>query len=163
MIAFAQLVIMADEKSTIRFILTGDLYELNANNGRGAYAKLASVAKIYKKKIKNDIHSFLVHAGDKYSPSSLSVMDKGTSAAVMLNAVGVDYMVLGNHEWDFGPEIAREPICRSNFPVLASNAIDIDGIPIDDTVRTSMVQVDLFLVVIIKLITPKTKVLASPQ
>ena len=90
LIYFAPLVTMADEKSTIRFILTGDLYELSANNGRGGYAKLASVAKIYKKKTKSDIHSFLVHAGDAYSPSLLSAMDKGKSAVEMLNAVGVD-------------------------------------------------------------------------
>ncbi len=163
LIAFGPLVTMADEKSTIRFILTGDLYELNANNGRGGYAKLASVAKIYKKKTKSGIHSFLVHAGDAYSPSLLSAMDKGKSAVVMLNAVGVDYMVLGNHEWDFGPEIARKRIWESNFPVLASNAIDIDGLPIDGTVRTAMVQVGPFRVGIMGLITPKTKVLASPK
>jgi 5'-nucleotidase/UDP-sugar diphosphatase len=163
LIAFGPLVTMADEKSTIRFILTGDLYELNSNNGRGGYAKLASVAKIYKKKTKSDIHSFLVHAGDAYSPSLLSAMDKGKSAVVMLNAVGVDYMVLGNHEWDFGPEIARKRIWESNFPVLASNAIDIDGLPIDGTVRTAMVQVGPFRVGIMGLITPKTKVLASPK
>jgi 5'-nucleotidase/UDP-sugar diphosphatase len=82
---------------------------------------------------------------------------------VMLNAVGVDYMVLGNHEWDFGPEIARKRIWESNFPVLASNAIDIDGLPIDGTVRTAMVQVGPFRVGIMGLITPKTKVLASPK
>ena len=163
LIAFGPLVTMADEKSTIRFILTGDLYKLNANNGRGGYAKLASVAKIYKKKTKSGIHSFLVHAGDAYSPSLLSAMDKGKSAVVMLNAVGVDYMVLGNHEWDFGPEIARKRIWESNFPVLASNAIDIDGLPIDGTVRTAMVQVGPFRVGIMGLITPKTKVLASPK
>ena len=103
MITFAPLSTMADEKSTIRFILTGDLYELSANNGRGGYAKLASVAKIYKKKTKSGIHSFLVHAGDAYSPSLLSAIDKVKSSVLMLNAVSIDFMVLGNHEWDFGP------------------------------------------------------------
>ena len=58
-------------------------------------------------------------------------MDKGKSAVDMLNAVGVDYMVLGNREWDFGPKILRERVWQSNFPVLASNVRDIDGLPID--------------------------------
>ena len=35
LIAFAPLTAMADEKETLRIILTGDLYELTADNGRG--------------------------------------------------------------------------------------------------------------------------------
>ena len=163
LITFAPLTAMAEENATIRFILTGDLYELTADKGRGGHAKLARVAKIFKKKNKKGIKSFLVHSGDAYSPSLLSAMDKGKSAVEMLNAVGVDYMVLGNHEWDFGPEIARKRIWESNFPVLASNARDKDGLPIDGTVRTAMVQVGPFRVGIMGLITPQTKVLASPK
>ncbi len=104
LIAFAPLTAMADEKETLRIILTGDLYELPADKGRGGYAKLASVVRQEKVEKK---HSIFVHVGDAYSPSLLSTVDKGKSAVDMLNAVGVDYMVLGNHEWDFGPEILR--------------------------------------------------------
>ena len=58
-----------------------------------------------KRKRRDPNIPIFVHVGDAYSPSLLSTMDKGKSAVEMLNAVGVDYMVLGNHEWDFGPEI----------------------------------------------------------
>ncbi len=160
LIAFAPLTAMADETATIRFILIGDLYELPPEKGRGGYAKLASVVR--QEKI-GEKHSYFVHAGDAYSPSLLSSMDKGKSTVDMLNAVGVDYMVLGNHEWDFGPEIARKRIWESNFPILASNARDKDGLPIDGTVRTAMVNVGPFRVGIMGLITPNTKVLASPK
>jgi 2',3'-cyclic-nucleotide 2'-phosphodiesterase (5'-nucleotidase family) len=160
LIAFAPLAAMADETSTVRFILTGDHYELSANKGRGGYAKLASVVKIFKKKTKRDIHPFFVHAGDAYSPSLLSTLDKGKSSVEFLNAVGVDYMVLGNHEWDFGPEIVRKRIWESNFPILASNARDKDGLPIDGTIRTSMLNVGQFRVGIMGLITTNTKVIA---
>ena len=160
LIAFAPLTAMADETATIRFILTGDLYEFSPEKGRGGYAKLASVVR--QEKV-GEKHSYFVHAGDAYSPSLLSSMDKGKSTVDMLNAVGVDYMVLGNHEWDFGPEIARKRIWESNFPILASNAKDKDGLPIDGTVRTAMVNVGPFRVGIMGLITPNTKVLASPK
>ena len=160
LIAFAPLAAMADETATIRFILIGDLYELPPEKGRGGYAKLASVVR--QEKV-GEKHSYFVHAGDAYSPSLLSSMDKGKSTVDMLNAVGVDYMVLGNHEWDFGPEIARKRIWESNFPILASNARDKDGLPIDGTVRTAMVNVGPFRVGIMGLITPNTKVLASPE
>ena len=160
LIAFAPLTAMADETATIRFILIGDLYELPPEKGRGGYAKLASVVR--QEKV-GEKHSYFVHAGDAYSPSLLSSMDKGKSTVDMLNTVGVDYMVLGNHEWDFGPEIARKRIWESNFPILASNARDKDGLPIDGTVRTAMVNVGPFRVGIMGLITPNTKVLASPK
>jgi len=157
-IAFAPMAAIADETATIRFIVTGDLYELPAEkSGRGGYAKLASVAKTFKKQTKRNIHSYLVHVGDAYSPSLLSTMDKGKSTVEMLNAVGVDYMVLGNHEWDFGPEITRERVWQSNFPVLASNVIDKEGLPVDGTVRTAMVKVGPFRVGIMGLVTPNTK------
>ena len=45
LIAFAPMSAMADETATIRFIVTGDLYELPADKGRGGYAKLASVVR----------------------------------------------------------------------------------------------------------------------
>ena len=158
LIAFAPLTAMADETTTLRIILTGDHYELSPKNGRGGYAKLASVVNWEKAGAE---HSIFVHAGDAYSPSLLSSMDKGKSTVDMLNAVGVDYMVLGNHEWDFGMENMRERVWQSNFPVLASNAIDIDGLPIDGTVRTAMVNVGPFRVGIMGLVTTNTKVLSS--
>ena len=157
LIAFAPLTAMADETATIRFILTGDHYELPPQKGRGGYAKLASVVR--QEKV-GEKHSYFVHAGDAYSPSLLSTLDKGKSTVDMLNAVGVDYMVLGNHEWDFGPEITRERVWESNFPVLASNARDKDGLPIDGTVRTAMINVGPFRVGIMGLITTNTKVIA---
>ena len=59
MIAFVPMAVKADETATIRFILTGDHYELPPKDGRGGYAKLASVAKTFKKKTNRNIHSFL--------------------------------------------------------------------------------------------------------
>ena len=157
LIAFAPLAAMADEKGTLRIILTGDLYELPADKGGDGYAKLESVVR--QEKV-GEKHSIFVHVGDAYSPSLLSTMDKGKSAVDMLNAVGVDYMVLGNNEWDFGPEILRERVWQSNFLVLASNVRDIDVLPIDGTVRTAMVEVGPFRVGIMGLITQNTKIIS---
>ena len=47
----------AEETATIRFIVTGDLYELSAENDRGGYAKLASVVR--QEKV-GEKHSYLV-------------------------------------------------------------------------------------------------------
>ena len=58
LIAFAPWTAMAEENATIRFILTGDLYELTADKGRGGHAKLARVAKFSKRKIKRALSPF---------------------------------------------------------------------------------------------------------
>ncbi|HIO84240.1 MAG TPA: bifunctional metallophosphatase/5'-nucleotidase, partial [Deltaproteobacteria bacterium] len=99
LIAFAPMAAMADETETLRIILTGDHYVLPAKKGRGGFAKLATVVKQERAGAE---HSIFVHSGDAYSPSLLSGMLKGKQIVDMLNAVGLDYMVLGNHEWDFG-------------------------------------------------------------
>ena len=141
LILFASIQVNAEETATVKFILTGDLPEFTPEKGRGGYAKLSSVV-IQEKAL--ETNSFLIHAGDAYSPSLLSGLDKGKSSVEMLNAIGVDYMVLGNHEWDFGPKITRERIWESNFPILASNVIDKDGYPLDGTLRTTMLKVGPF-------------------
>ena len=46
LIAFAPLAATADESKTLRIILTGDHYVLPAKNGRGGFAKLATVPAI---------------------------------------------------------------------------------------------------------------------
>ena len=45
LIAFAPTDAKAEETATVRFILTGDHYELPPQKGRGGYAKLASVVR----------------------------------------------------------------------------------------------------------------------
>ncbi len=154
----APLAVFAENEVTLRIILTGDHYILPPKKGRGGYAKLATVVKQERAGAE---HSIFVHSGDAYSPSLLAGMVKGKHTVDMLNAVGLDYMVLGNHEWDFGMDILRERVWESNFPVLASNVVDVDGLPIDGTVRTAMVTVGSYRVGIMGLVTPETAVLSS--
>ena len=60
---FAPMDAKAEETAAIRFIVTGDLYELSAEKDRGGYAKLARV--VWQEKV-GEKHSFLVHVGDAY-------------------------------------------------------------------------------------------------
>ena len=159
MIAFTPLSAMANETAIIRFIVTGDLYEFPADKDRVEYAKQASVAKIFKKKTKEISNPIYFMWGDAYYPSLLSTMDKGKINVEMINAIGGDYMVLENHDWDFGPKNVRERVWESNFPVLSSNIIDQDGLPVDGTVRTAMINVGPFRTGIMGLVTTHTKVI----
>ena len=45
----------------------------------------------------------------------------------LYNRLGIDVAVLGNHEFDYGPEVLAERIAASAFPWLASNVLGQDG------------------------------------
>src|SRR3546814_16321497 len=55
------------------------------------------------------------------SPSLLSGIDKGANMIDMANTVGIDVAVLGNHEFDFGPEILQARVGESTFRWLSGN------------------------------------------
>src|SRR3546814_20565072 len=55
------------------------------------------------------------------SPSLLSGIGKGANMIDMANTVGIDVAVLGNHEFDFGPEILQARVGESTFRWLSGN------------------------------------------
>lgn len=71
-------------------------------------------------------------AGDFLAPSLLSSLDKGTGMVDILNAVGCDYVCLGNHETDVGDEALVNRIKQSNFEWINSNLPDLrDKLDVD--------------------------------
>ncbi len=142
----------------LKLVLTGDIYELDSSAGRGGMAKLATVVEAQRASAD---HVLFVHAGDTFSPSLLSGFVKGKQMVELFNAMKLDLMVLGNHEWDFGPEVLRERVMESNFPILASNVREADGLPIAGTIRTHMVNVGPYRVGFMGLVTPMTKELST--
>ncbi|MGA0406250.1 MAG: bifunctional metallophosphatase/5'-nucleotidase [bacterium] len=147
------------QAETLRLVLTGDIYELDSDKGRGGMAKLATVVE--QQRASGDTVMF-VHAGDTFSPSLLSGFVKGKQMVEMFNAMNLDLMVLGNHEWDFGPEVLRERIKEANFPIMATNVREGNGHPIEGTLLTHMVEVGEHKIGFMGLVTPNTKEISSP-
>ena len=104
----------------------------------------------------------LVHAGDAISPSLLSGFDKGAHMVELLNRVPLDVFVMGNHEFDFGPDVAKERIGEAKFAVVNSNVTDRDGSLFAGTVESRMIEVRGFKLGFFGLTTPDTTFLASP-
>ena len=48
---------------------------------------------------------------------------------LVMNALGVDAMALGNHEFDFGPASLESTRDAAHFPFLAANVVRADGSP----------------------------------
>ncbi|CAE7030825.1 yfkN [Symbiodinium sp. CCMP2592] len=62
--------------------------------------------------------------GDLLGGSLYASEHLGESTVDVLNSLGVDYCLLGNHEFDYGEERLRELMDKSRFPWLGSNVRD---------------------------------------
>ncbi|WP_414472041.1 bifunctional metallophosphatase/5'-nucleotidase [Microvirga sp. M2] len=148
---------LAQEAVTLRFVQTNDIDRMSAEKGRGGFAKLATVIKEEKAKG----NAFFIHAGDTLSPSLLSGFDKGAHIIDILNHMGVDAMVPGNHEFDLGPDAFRARMAEAKFDVLATNIIDGNGLPAN-TKPDKMVDVQGVKVGFFGLTTEETPIASSP-
>lgn len=126
------------ETVTLTFVQTNDIDRMEEKDGRGGFARLAAVVKAERAK-GNPV--FFVHSGDTISPSLLSGIDKGVHIIDILNHMGVDVMVPGNHEFDFGPEVFRARLAEATFPIVSSNITAPDGAAPANTVDTRLVEV----------------------
>ncbi len=149
----------AQEKTEVTFVHVNDVYRIAPSKGRGGLAKFATIVKQEKKRGGNVI---VTHGGDSFSPSLLSGFDKGAHMVDMLNKVGMDAMVLGNHEFDFGPDVTRQRISEAQFPMLGANIRNEAGAPFPGTVPSVIRKAGPFKIGMFGLAHPETATLSSP-
>lgn len=126
------------ESVKVTFVLTNDTYEMDADHGRGGFPKLAAAVKQERA---NNPNTIFVHAGDLLSPSLFSGFDQGEHMIVLSNMVGIDLFTPGNHEYDFGPEVAAKRMQESDFPWLAANVTQADGSPVEGMEGTMIKEI----------------------
>jgi 2',3'-cyclic-nucleotide 2'-phosphodiesterase (5'-nucleotidase family) len=148
------------EPTKVTFVHTNDLDRMEASDGKGGFPALMSIVKA--ERAAGD-HVIFTHGGDAISPSLLSGFDMGVHIVDLLNSAGVDIMVLGNHEFDFGPKVAMERMAEANFPILATNAIDKDGEIIDGAVASWTTRAGDYTIGFFGLVTPDTTEISSPD
>ena len=136
-----------------------DLDRMEESRGQGGVARLAAVVRAERARRANVLVTF---AGDAISPSLMSAIDKGAHMIELLNKIGLTAMAIGNHEYDFGPEVARQRFSEAAFPVLGANNIDPDGKIIEGARASIMVEVGRFKVGIFGLTTVGTAVKSLP-
>src|SRR5262245_14655795 len=107
----------------LSILQVNDIYSLEPvdEGRRGGMVRLASLAK--KLRAQNPNTLFLV-GGDFLSPSILSTYLKGRQMIAALDALGVDAVTIGNHEFDFGPAVLAERMRESRFAWVSSNVRD---------------------------------------
>jgi 5'-nucleotidase len=91
---------------------------------KGRRGGLARVATLRKRIMEESPNTIFLLAGDTLSPSVASRVFKGKQMIALWNAIGLDYAVLGNHEFDFGDAVLLERMKESRFVWLGSNVIE---------------------------------------
>ena len=148
------------EPITLTIVHVNDLDRLDGSGDRGGVARLATVVK--ETRASAD-HVLVTNGGDAISPSLLSSFDKGAHMIDLFNQVGFDAMVLGNHEFDFTPEVAAARIAEAAFPILSNNAVEPDGTLLDGVTEHLLIEVGPYKVGLFGLTTAATPMISSPD
>jgi 5'-nucleotidase/UDP-sugar diphosphatase len=136
----------AQSAATITILHINDIYEINAVEG-GRYGGLSRAATVLRQLERSKSPVLMTLGGDYLSPSAIgtAIVDgqplAGRQMVDVLNHVGLDWAVLGNHEFDVSEAAFRTRLAESRFRVVASNVSDVNGEAFPGTVRSAVVPV----------------------
>jgi 5'-nucleotidase len=135
---------------------------------QGRVGGLARVATLHKQTLAESPHTLMLFAGDTLGPSVESLLQvdgkplHGRQMIDAWNAVGVDYAVPGNHEFDFGDGALKDALRASRFPWLAANIFDNHtGQPFEGVIPYVIREVAGVKVGLFGLLVPDTEVTSS--
>src|SRR5215510_13821003 len=112
------------QTATVTFLHINDVYEISPKDGKGGFAPLMTLLKQERAAAPGAITTL---GGDLIASSMMSGITKGTQMIELMNAIGLDLAVVGNHEFDFGTEILKQRVTESKFPWLGTNVLGTDG------------------------------------
>jgi len=146
------------QTTRLTFLHANDTYEIVPTRGWGGFAPLMTVLKEQRAA---SAHSLTTFGGDLLSPSIMSGLHRGAQMIELMNAVGTDIAVLGNHEFDFGPDVLRQRMGESRFPWLATN-VKRNGAVLEGATDTVIRELGGVKVGFFGLVTPETTRMSSP-
>ncbi|KAF8145139.1 Metallo-dependent phosphatase-like protein, partial [Mycena galopus ATCC 62051] len=87
-------------------------------------SSLFDITSNWKKREDGSKDGLTVFSGDGFSPSVESSVTRGRHMAPLMNGLGIDIAVVGNHEFDFGFPQLKTLLADTRFPWLLSNILD---------------------------------------
>ena len=147
------------QSATLTLLTVNDVYEITPVQGKGGLAELMTLLRAERA---TATHHLTTVNGDFLSPSIMSALLKGAQMVALFNSLGVDAVVFGNHEFDFGPEVAQQRMAEARFAWLGTNVLGPDGKPFGGALATMTRQVGELTIGLFGLLTPETARLSSP-
>lgn len=146
------------QQGTIRFLHFNDSYRIVPVRGLGGFAELSTLINRQRAEAAQaGWPTVLTHGGDLISPSLMSGLTKGKQMIELVNLLGLNIAVLGNHEFDHGADILRQRMTESQFPWLAANVVGPDGKPFGSATATAVAQIGKFKVGFFGVVTPEAR------
>lgn len=106
----------------------GDIVILYENDVHGAIEGYPLMAAMRDEMRQKTPYVSVVSSGDFLSGTSLGSVSRGRYIVRMMNAVGYDYVTLGNHEFDFGIDTMNLRMSQLTATTLCCNYSDLrDG------------------------------------
>ncbi|CAN5628412.1 5'-nucleotidase C-terminal domain-containing protein [soil metagenome] len=107
----------------VTLLHVNDVYQFMPVDG-GKRGGLARLITLKKEALKENPNTIFTLGGDTLSPSVETRTYKGAQMIDAWNAVGIDYAVFGNHEFDIKTAELLERIKESRFQWLGANIFD---------------------------------------
>ena len=102
---------------------TNDLHgQVHPMKDRGGISALASkLKKLKAEESAKGAKVFIVDCGDFFQGTPEGDLAEGRLVIDVFNEIGYDALCVGNHDFDFGPEVLEALSKRARFPFLAAN------------------------------------------
>ncbi len=138
----------------LTFLHFNDAYQISPRRGVGGMGPMATLIQRERARAPQSVLTF---GGDLISPSLLSGITKGAHMVEFANALRLQIAVLGNHEFDFGPDVLAQRIGESKFPWLGANVLGADGKAFPGVAAARILQMGPVKVGFFGLVTPEAR------
>ena len=106
----------------------------------------------------------LMDAGDFFQGTPIGTKTEGTAVIEYYNAIGYDFTVPGNHDFDLGRENLERLVGLADFPFVCANIVEKDSGEIVDWCRpTLMLDYQGVKIGVVGIITPSTGTMSFPE
>src|SRR5687767_5475417 len=122
LLLFSSLSVFA-QNVRVTFLHVNDVYQFMPVEG-GKRGGLARLQTLRKEALKENPNVIFTLGGDTLSPSVETRTYRGAQMIDAWNAIGLDYSVFGNHEFDIKTDELLQRIKESKFTWLGANVID---------------------------------------
>ncbi|MEO7660118.1 MAG: metallophosphoesterase, partial [Pyrinomonadaceae bacterium] len=148
---------------SITILHVNDVYQFAPVEG-GKRGGLARLLTLKKEAIAKNPNTIFTLGGDTLSPSVETRTYKGAQMIDAWNAVGLDYAVFGNHEFDIKTTDLLQRMKESNFTWLGANVIEKKtGKIFADTPKYVVREIDGIKIGFMGLLLPETKQTSSME
>lgn len=113
------------QSSPIVILYTNDVHcgvDADSPEGTMGYAQLSALKKELEAQTP---YVALVDAGDAIHGEAIGTLSEGAYLVDIMNQVGYDYAVFGNHEFDYGMDAALDLPTKAQAEYLACNFVDL--------------------------------------